>query len=672
MIKITVNGQDFLVKSNLSILEACKYVGFTIPRFCYHETLSVAGNCRMCLVEVINTPKPIASCATPLMNNMKIMVDSPLVKKARENILEALLANHPLDCPICDQAGECDLQDQTKIFGGNFSKYFFSKRGVEDKYCGPLIKTIMTRCIHCTRCVRFNSEIAGVEYLGTLNRGGVTEIGGYLSNSFNSEISGNVIDLCPVGALTAKPYSFKARPWELRISESVDTSDSLGSNLLVSFKESEIARILPKVNVNLNDSIISDKARFSYDSFKNQRALKLFKKSINGFNKTDWSTLLEDVDSLLYNKKSTFIVDGELDLKSLSLLKFLSYKSKSQIKIRTKPGLGRNSNSIIGGLNGKISDLMLSSQYCFLISTNIRLENAVLNSKIRLKFLNSDFTVFSLGQNFKSNFGINFINLNIKGLLMFLEGKDSLLSIHAVRCKNPLFILGNSLSSRGLLAEELIKSIKYVNNSSVVVDITKSCNSNGLILNNFSSVSAADLESSDNLFFVDLDDTFEISKILSKFSGKTFWFNTHGSLLAAKSDFIVPLASFLEDEKIILNLEQRPQKVLKILPPLGDARPLSQFVYALLNINSSNTKLNSSFNFIFELVEKLNLFNTYNSFLLKFILKKNSNSIVSLYPIKSSLEDFYRSNKTTKNSIVMSKCSQESRKLATNFNKIFS
>jgi len=281
MIKIKINNLDFLVKSDVSVLEACKYVGIHIPRFCYHETLSVAGNCRMCLVEIEKTPKPVSSCTLPVSNNMQIFVDTPLVKKARENVLETLLLNHPLDCPICDQGGECDLQDQTKLWGSDYSRFFINKRGVEDKFCGPLIKTIMTRCIHCTRCVRFGSEIAGIEYFGTLNRGTSTEIGGYVSKMFNSEISGNVIDLCPVGALTSRPYAFKVRPWELRSNESIDLSDSLGSNIYVNFKESEVMRILPKNNSKINETIISDKARFSYDSIKHKRIHNIFNKEDN-------------------------------------------------------------------------------------------------------------------------------------------------------------------------------------------------------------------------------------------------------------------------------------------------------------------------------------------------------------------------------------------------------
>jgi len=279
MLKIKINNSEFLVKNDISVLEACKYVGISIPRFCYHETLSIAGNCRMCLVEIEKTPKPVSSCTLPVSNNMQIFTDSPLVKKARENVVETLLLNHPLDCPICDQGGECDLQDQTKMWGSDYSRFFMTKRGVEDKNCGPLIKTIMTRCIHCTRCVRFGSEIAGVDVLGTLNRGTSTEIGGYISRIFNSEISGNVIDLCPVGALTSKPYAFKARPWELRSNESIDLTDSTGSNIYVNFKESEILRILPKSNSEINENLISDKARFFHDSSKNQRLQKIFQKS---------------------------------------------------------------------------------------------------------------------------------------------------------------------------------------------------------------------------------------------------------------------------------------------------------------------------------------------------------------------------------------------------------
>jgi NADH dehydrogenase (ubiquinone) Fe-S protein 1 len=226
-ITVTVDGMDVLVENGSSVLQACEVVGIEIPRFCFHERLLIAGNCRMCLVEIEKSPKPQASCAVPVMPGMKIFTNTPLVKKAREGVLEFLLLNHPLDCPICDQGGECDLQDQAMIFGSDRSRFFERKRGVEDKNLGPLVKTIMTRCIHCTRCVRFATEVAGVEVLGTTARGIDTEIGTYVEKMFESELSGNIIDLCPVGALTSKPYAFTSRPWELRNTESVDVLDSV-------------------------------------------------------------------------------------------------------------------------------------------------------------------------------------------------------------------------------------------------------------------------------------------------------------------------------------------------------------------------------------------------------------------------------------------------------------
>lgn len=271
LISLHINNQEVKVPRGASILEACKELGLDIPRFCYHEKLSVAGNCRMCLVEIEKSPKPVASCAMPVVPNIKIYTDSPLVKKARENVLEILLLNHPLDCPICDQGGECDLQDQTRLFGGDSSRFHVVKRSVEDKDCGPLIKTIMTRCIHCTRCVRFAAEIAGVETLGTLKRGEETEIGTYISEVLNTEIAGNVIDLCPVGALTSKPYAFTSRPWELRTASSIDVFDCVGSPISVNFKDTSIVRIFPRYSREINEEWISDKVRFSYDGFRRTR-----------------------------------------------------------------------------------------------------------------------------------------------------------------------------------------------------------------------------------------------------------------------------------------------------------------------------------------------------------------------------------------------------------------
>jgi NADH-quinone oxidoreductase chain G len=665
MIKIEINGLEFLVKQNLSVLEACKYVGITIPRFCYHETLSVAGNCRMCLVEIGNSPKPVASCALPILNNMKIFVNTPLVKKARENVLETLLLNHPLDCPICDQGGECDLQDQTKVFGGDYSRFFFNKRSVEDKYCGPLIKTIMTRCIHCTRCVRFGAEIAGVEYLGTLNRGGSTEIGGYLSSSFNSEISGNVIDLCPVGALTSKPYAFKARPWELRSNESIDITDSTGSNIYVNFKESEILRILPKINIDINESIISDKARFSYDSVKSQRIHKLFSK--NGSLKLEtqtWKEIFIKIENILSdNKKVIFLVNEELDLESLAFLKQLSYE-KNGIQIRSILKKESSSNVYINYLSNNISDLKSKSKVCFLISSNIRIESAIINTKLRLKYVNEDFSVYGLTQKFNSTFCTQFVNLSFNNLIKVFEGKDIILSKLFISYKAPIICLGSGSSTRGLDNQLFLTNLKKVVPSAIFLNIKSSCNSESISSLNIKPITKQNINQADFIFAINLDNNLNVSKLLTN---KNFiWINSHGSKLALKSSSIIPILSEFEEEKIFINLEQRPQKTIKSLSGIADARSFKLLIKSLI---SQKNSLVSKFNN--ELLKSPDKFNkmstklTNNSLLYhKYLFQYNT---LQLYPLKSNLEDFYSSNKATKNSAIMSQCSQEMRKISTNF-----
>ena len=292
MVRLFVNNLPVEVPLNSTVLAACESVGIEVPRFCYHERLSVAGNCRSCLVEVFKAPKPIVACATPVMNGMHVFTDTPLVKKAREGVFEFLLKNHPLDCPICDQGGECDLQDQSFYFGGDISRFFEAKRSVEDKNVGSLIRTIMTRCIHCTRCVRFATDVAGIESFGTTNRGETTEVGSYIERLFDSEMSGNIIDLCPVGALTSKPYSFVARPWELFQEDGIDLSDSLGSNLSISHRFGEVKRVGPRINDSLNGEWISDKARFSFDGLiSNLRSSSEKGLNVSPFNSLENSSL---------------------------------------------------------------------------------------------------------------------------------------------------------------------------------------------------------------------------------------------------------------------------------------------------------------------------------------------------------------------------------------------
>lgn len=689
MIKIKINNSEFLIKPNLSVLEACKFVGITIPRFCYHETLSVAGNCRMCLVEIEKSPKPVASCAFPVSNNMQIFVDTPLVKKARENVLETLLLNHPLDCPICDQGGECDLQDQTKLFGSDYSRFFKNKRGVEDKYCGPLIQTIMTRCIHCTRCVRFGAEIAGVDYLGTLNRGGSTEIGGYISKFFNSEISGNVVDLCPVGALTSKPYAFKTRSWELRSNESVDLTDSTGSNIYVNFKESEIMRILPKINVDINETIISDKARFAYDSVKNQRLLNVFKsdESDSEFNKINWSNFFSTFSDSLCNqsnsnnikKKYTFIVDEELDLDSLTFLKRISNALPDMISVRSVSNFSSPNNLYLNNKFAKIKDLKNQFKVCFLISSNIRIESAILNMKLRAKYLDQDFVVYSLGQKFNSSFSIEFVHLNLETILNLFEGKDKQLSNLVIPFVSPLFLIGESFSKRFGEKTSLLNLISKIFPTSKIFNIDRYCNTQSVAFLGIKPLSKKDVLKSDAFLFLNLDDTVVLRKIFSSFRSTSVWLNTHGSKICLKANFLLPTLTFFEEEGIFINLEQRPQKTLKSVSGLGDARTtkkiLSSF-YENLKIKTStnNSKIfsnNTEFSLFFrEITNFPQLFNTnsrkFNN--IKFFdNKENDLTSYKLYPLKASFENFYFSSKFTKNSNILAQCFQEVIKSSSNF-----
>src|SRR3954463_13306904 len=271
MPKLTIDGKEVEVPPGTTVLQAAEIAGAEIPRFCYHERLSIAGNCRMCLVEMEKSPKPIASCAMPAADNMVIHTDTAMVRKARRGVMEFLLINHPLDCPICDQGGECDLQDQSMSYGYDRSRYHENKRAVPDKELGPLVKTSMNRCIHCTRCIRFATEVAGVEELGATGRGESMEVTTYIEHALSTELAGNLVDLCPVGALTSKPYAYEARPWELKKTESVDVMDALGSSIRVDSRGTAVMRVLPRVNEAINEEWLSDKSRYACDGLLRQR-----------------------------------------------------------------------------------------------------------------------------------------------------------------------------------------------------------------------------------------------------------------------------------------------------------------------------------------------------------------------------------------------------------------
>ena len=400
MLKLKVNNVDIEVDEGLTVLQACEKAGVEIPRFCYHEKLSIAGNCRMCLVEMEKSPKPIASCAMPATNGMVIKTNTPKIEKSRKGVMEFLLANHPLDCPVCDQGGECDLQDQSMFYGIDKSRFKENKRSVPDKNMGPLIKTQMTRCIHCTRCIRFATEIAGVPELGAIGRGEDMQITTYLEQSIKSELSGNVIDLCPVGALTSKPYVFEARPWELKKTETIDVMDAVGSNIRVDTYDWEVKRVLPIINEDINEEWISDKTRYACDGLLNQRLDVPYIKYNNKFEKASWEEVYKIIKSKIENSNKDKICGFIGDLVNMEA-SFI-FKEFFDRTIGNNNYESRSSQSFIDSsirenylFNSSINGIE-ESDLIILVGTNPRLEATIVNARIRKAYLNNNTEIISL------------------------------------------------------------------------------------------------------------------------------------------------------------------------------------------------------------------------------------------------------------------------------------
>ncbi|XP_077530855.1 NADH-ubiquinone oxidoreductase 75 kDa subunit, mitochondrial-like [Haemaphysalis longicornis] len=410
-IEVFIDDKPVLVDPGTTVLQAAAMVGVEIPRFCYHERLSVAGNCRMCLVEVEKSPKPVAACAMPVMKGWRVRTDSPMTRKAREGVMEFLLMNHPLDCPICDQGGECDLQDQSMAFGSDRSRFtdvhYSGKRAVEDKDVGPLVKTIMTRCIQCTRCIRFASEVAGVDDLGTTGRGNDMQVGTYVEKMFLSELSGNIIDLCPVGALTSKPYSFVARPWETRKVESIDILDGLGSNIVLSTRTGDLLRVLPRPNDDINEEWISDKTRFAYDGLRRQRLTTPMLRDRQGLlQPCSWEQVLSAVADRLSAAASAASPDGTggiaaltgalADAEALVALKdlFNSLGSETLCTEERFPGTADVRADYLFGAGLAAVD---EADLVLLLGANPRWEATTLNARIRKNWLHNELRVAALG-----------------------------------------------------------------------------------------------------------------------------------------------------------------------------------------------------------------------------------------------------------------------------------
>ena len=623
---------DNFWKQNAPLIDYCETLGVNIPHYCYHKNLSISGNCRMCLVELENSPKPIVSCAMnakSCLANGAIHTNSSLVKKARENVLEFLLLNHPLDCPICDQGGECDLQDQSLFFGLTKKRFYSFKRVVLDKNIGPIVKTVMTRCIHCTRCVRFAAEIAGVEDIGMFGRGLQSEIGTYVEKIFKSELSGNVIDLCPVGALTSKPYPFVNRSWELKNVASVDFSDSFGTPILLFIKNNSIIKVLPGYDKNNNKTNwISDKTRFSFDGLFSPEKI-IYSVLDNNTNKSvinlSWQKLFKEFFCTLYFQNQllkhfyqphqiTMCLSKTISLEVLNLLNVLTHKY-SFFKLRQSESQNlnvdlENSYLLSSDLN---SSKILTSNTCLLIGINPRYEGSRLNLKLRSRYLKGNFNVIQIGSLLNLTFANTNITSNMKTLKSLTEG-NSLFCQEFANSLNPVLISNLELFKRQdsfCLTTMLNFLLKYISSFSQSKSqsqlnlLSATVNDVGFLnFNNFKTIEKKDFENSTGIYFINNSfSTPNIKKLLSlkllnyfhDYKHKNKILITQGSSLDTKliiqlrknfnlnNHLHLPNTVLFETSGTYINTEGNINKMAKIIAPLGQVKNDWQIIRKILS-----------------------------------------------------------------------------------------
>ena len=585
MPKITINGKEIEFEKGMTVLQACELADVEIPRFCYHEKLSIAGNCRMCLVEMEKSPKPIASCAMPAAEGMNIKTNTEYVEKARKGIMEFLLANHPLDCPVCDQGGECDLQDQSLFYGVDKSRFSENKRAVKDKYMGPLIKTQMTRCIHCTRCVRFATEVAGVPEIGAIGRGENMEIATYLEKSMESELSANVIDLCPVGALTSKPYAFEARPWELKKTESIDVMDAVGSNIRVDTYGWEVKRILPRINNDINEEWISDKTRYSCDGLLKQRLDVPYIAQDGKLIKSNWDTAISIISEKIKDSQPNEIAGHIGDMASIensfafkNLFKSLNSKDLEFREKRTYINPEEKMNYIF---NSTIKNIE-KADIIILIGCNPRHEATMVNARIKKAYQKNKTQIYSFGNPGELTYSYDVIGNTTQDIRDMLNNKSDVTK-KLIEAKNPIIIIGESaleLKSGKFIFEE-IKSFLNTNDF-----ITDKWNALNILPKNASTVGSIDL----NLMTISEDDNFKFFDNLEKNKYKFLYLlgsdnlpikktnefivyqGSHGDYGAEIADVILPSPAYTEQNGLYSNLEGRVQECKKASYPTGEAK----------------------------------------------------------------------------------------------------
>ena len=666
MLKLKVNEIDIEVEEGLTVLQACEKAGVEIPRFCYHEKLSIAGNCRMCLVEIEKSPKPVASCAMPAAEGMNIKTNTEFVEKARKGVMEFLLANHPLDCPVCDQGGECDLQDQSMFYGVDKSRYKENKRAVSEKNMGPLIKTQMTRCIHCTRCVRFATEVAGVTEIGAIGRGEDMEITTYLEQSMQSELSANVVDLCPVGALTSKPYVFEARPWELKKTESIDVMDAIGSNIRVDTYGWEVKRILPRINEDINEEWISDTTRYACDGLLNQRLDTPYIKYNGKFEKASWNEVFNIIKSKFKNTDKDKIcgMSGDLiNMESLYIFKEFFNKTLGSYNVESRSDhTYLNSKKRENYLFNSTINGIEEADFILLIGSNPRYEATILNARIRKAYLQNKTKIISLNDVGDLTYPYESLDGDIENIKKITEDNHEVSSL-IKEAKKPLIIFGqSSLKTKSAkYIFECVKSFLKKNNK-----MSDEWNSLNTISENASTVGSFDLGlyktvDGSNEVLKDLENhMFEIVYLLGvdnlKFEKKNefvIYQGSHGDKGAEIADIILPGAAYTEQNGYFTNLEGKMQKAYKASYPPEEAKEDWLIINELAEVMNHRKLFNDKNELDSSMLNQINLYIEKD----KSIKSSNVENLEFKQEIlKVDNEDYYYSNAIARASKTMLEC----------------
>ncbi|MBO6768650.1 MAG: NADH-quinone oxidoreductase subunit G [Erythrobacter sp.] len=657
MPKVTVDGQEIQVPDGATVLQACELAGKEIPRFCYHERLSIAGNCRMCLVEVKpGPPKPQASCALPATEGQEIRTDTEMVKTAREGVMEFLLINHPLDCPICDQGGECDLQDQSMAYGRGATRYEENKRAVTEKYMGPLIKTVMTRCIHCTRCVRFSEEIAGVDEIGAVGRGEDMEITTYLEQAAEHELSANVIDLCPVGALTSRPYAFEARPWELKKTLSIDVSDAVGANIRLDSRGREVMRALPRINDDVNEEWISDKARYQVDGLSKRRLDKVFMRKRGKLQAASWDEAFKAIARAKSGKDIAAIAGDMVDCETMFAAKALLKACGSNLIEGRQTGMDYDvSNLAAVNFNSTFAGIE-TADAILIVGSHIRWEAPLVNVRIR-KAVMRGAKVFVIGPHWNTTYPAEFLGGDLS-VLSQLPKEAAEAFKGAAR---PAIIMGGAALAKGALGAGLAFAETYGLakdgwNGFNVLHFS-AARMGGLMLGFAQKGGMKDIAAAKPKVVISLGaDEMDFEPFADALK---VYIGHHGDRGAHAADIILPGASYAERDGTYVNTEGRVQFAEKAVFAPGDAREDWTILRALADALKVEVGFDSFAQLQAAMIAEVPALGEealadYGA-LPKADAKARAEGTISAYPIK----DFYLTNPIARASAVMQQCSSE-------------